>query len=62
MEWVTQLSGGLERLGAGGIDLVLLDLFLPDSQGIATFDKLLLAASHIPILILCGLSDDGDSE
>src|SRR5579862_807276 len=58
VEWVTRLSGGLERLGAGGIDLVLLDPFLPDSQGIATFDKLFLAAPHIPIVILCGLSDE----
>ncbi len=59
VEWVTRLSGGLERLGAGGVDLVLLDPFLPDSQGIATFDKLFLAAPQIPILILCGLSDEG---
>ena len=31
-----RLSAGLARLGRGGVDLVLLDLSLPDSQGIAT--------------------------
>ena len=31
MEHVDRLSTGLERLRAGGIDLVLLDLSLPDS-------------------------------
>ena len=31
------LASGLERLGAGGIDVVLLDLGLPDSLGIKTF-------------------------
>ena len=33
IEWVSRLADGLERLDRGGIDLVLLDLGLPDSQG-----------------------------
>jgi len=57
-EWVRQLSYGLERLSKGGIRTVLLDLFLPDSQGIETFDKLFLAAPHVPILILSGLDHE----
>jgi diguanylate cyclase (GGDEF)-like protein/PAS domain S-box-containing protein len=36
----------------------LLDLCLPDSQGIATFEKLFAAATHIPILILSRLNDE----
>ncbi len=39
IEWVSRLAEGLERLGRGGIDLVLLDLGLPDSQGLDTFIK-----------------------
>src|SRR6266849_4555353 len=52
VEWVRQLSEGLARLSKGGIDAVLLELSLPDSHGIKTFDKLFSAAPDIPILIL----------
>jgi len=54
VEWVHQLSEGLERLSKKGIAAVLLDLSLPDSQGIETFDKLFASAPDIPILILGG--------
>jgi len=52
VEWVGQLSEGLERLSKGGIDAVLLELSLPDSHGIETFDKLFAAAPDVPILVL----------
>src|SRR6202162_834552 len=52
MEWVRQLSDAVTRLNKGGIDAVLLELSLPDSHGIETFDKLFLAAPDVPILIL----------
>jgi len=54
VEWVRQLSEGLERLSKKGIAAVLLALSLPDSQGIETFDKVFVAAPDIPILILGG--------
>ena len=57
--WVRNLSAGVGRLGKGGIDAILLDLFLPDSQGIDCFDKVFLAARRVPILVLEG-SDDED--
>jgi diguanylate cyclase (GGDEF)-like protein/PAS domain S-box-containing protein len=53
MEWVTELSSGIERLRKGGIGVVMLDLALPDSHGIETFDKLFQAVPRVPILILC---------
>jgi diguanylate cyclase (GGDEF)-like protein/PAS domain S-box-containing protein len=52
LEWVRQLSEGLARLNKKGIDAVLLELSLPDSHGIETFDKLFAAAPDVPILIL----------
>jgi diguanylate cyclase (GGDEF)-like protein/PAS domain S-box-containing protein len=52
LEWVRQLSVGLDRLKKKGIAVVLLELSLPDSEGIETFDKLYAAAPDIPILIL----------
>jgi diguanylate cyclase (GGDEF)-like protein/PAS domain S-box-containing protein len=54
VEWVRQLSHGIERLSKKGISAVLLDLSLPDSEGVATFDKLFAASPDIPILILAG--------
>jgi diguanylate cyclase (GGDEF)-like protein/PAS domain S-box-containing protein len=52
VEWVTELSSGIERLSKGGVGAVVLDLTLPDSHGVETFDKLFHAASRVPILIL----------
>ena len=52
VEWARQLSEGLARLSKGGIDAILLELSLPDSHGIETFDKLFSAAPDVPILIL----------
>jgi diguanylate cyclase (GGDEF)-like protein/PAS domain S-box-containing protein len=57
VEWVRQLSDGLKRVrerGERGIDAVLLELSLPDSQGMEAFDSLFNAAPYIPILILGG--------
>jgi diguanylate cyclase (GGDEF)-like protein/PAS domain S-box-containing protein len=54
VEWVRQLSQGLERLSKKGIAAVLLDLSLPDSEGVETFDKLFAASPDVPILILAG--------
>src|SRR5688572_16839459 len=39
VECVGQLSAGVERLKAGQLDAVVLDLVLPDCQGIATFER-----------------------
>ena len=52
VEWVRQLSEGLKRLLAGDIDLIVADLALSDSQGIATFERLYASAPHAPIVIL----------
>jgi diguanylate cyclase (GGDEF)-like protein/PAS domain S-box-containing protein len=52
VECVPGLSESLTRLGEVEIDAILLDLSLPDTQGIETFDKLFLAVPDIPILIL----------
>ena len=58
VDWVRLLSDGLKLLGEGKTGLVLLDLCLPDSEGIATFEKLFAAAPHIPILVLSRLNDE----
>lgn len=52
----TRLSSGLERLEGGGFDLVLLDLVLPDSQELETFEKV-YAATDLPVVVLTSLDD-----
>jgi diguanylate cyclase (GGDEF)-like protein/PAS domain S-box-containing protein len=54
VEWVSELSSGIERLRSGGVAAVVLDLTFPDSGGMATFDKLFQAAPGVPILIVSG--------
>ena len=58
LECADRLSKGLECLGMGGIDLVLLDLGLPDSQGLDTFNKVHAQAPAVPIVLLTGLDDE----
>jgi len=58
LEWVDRLSRGLIELGSGKIDLVLLDLSLPDSHGLETFDTVQRCAPDVPIVVLTGLDDE----
>src|SRR6185369_4234526 len=54
---VYRLQEALNRLSKETFDVVLLDLSLPDSQGLHTFDQTLQAAARAPILVLTGLDD-----
>jgi signal transduction histidine kinase len=58
LEHVDRLALGLERLGRGGVDVVLLDLGLPDSHGSATLTALRSAASVVPVIILTATGDE----
>ncbi|MGA8004593.1 MAG: diguanylate cyclase [Burkholderiales bacterium] len=58
LEQVRRLCDAVERLGRDGIDAVLLDLFLPDSQGIGTFEALYATAPLIPILLLASRENE----
>ena len=52
VQWVTELSRGIERLRDGGVSAAVLDLNLSDSQGLETFNQLFEVAPDLPILIL----------
>ena len=51
------LVEGLERLSGGGIDVVLLDLGLPDSEGVLTLLRAHVASPRTPIVVLSALGD-----
>jgi signal transduction histidine kinase len=57
LEWITTLSSALERLAKGGIDLVLLDLGLPDSSGLDTLSQVKESAPTIPVVVVTGYHD-----
>ena len=62
VESASTLAEGLQRIGQGGIDAILVDLALSDCQGMACFDRLYEAARHTPILTLCDLDDEEDAK
>ncbi len=53
-----RLSPGLGLLAAEDVDVALVDLSLPDSQGIKTFIKAQANAPHIPIIVLTALDNE----
>jgi len=53
-----RLSEGLAALDAQAFDVVLLDLGLPDSQGIETVQKVKSGHPCVPIIVLTGVEDD----
>jgi glutamate dehydrogenase (NAD(P)+) len=57
VESADRLAKGLERVKEGGVDLVLLDLVLPDSQGLETFVRFRTEAPGIPVIVQTGLQD-----
>jgi len=50
------LAEGLRRVAGGGIDVVLLDLGLPDSQGLLTLER--MTPCPAPVVVLTGLDDE----
>src|SRR3989304_52617 len=57
LEHVRRLSEGLSRVAQGGIDVVLLDLSLPDGSGPDTFSRMHEQAPSVPIIVMSGLDD-----
>lgn len=53
-----RLSEAKEAVGRGGIDVVLLDLTLPDSTGLVTLEHLRASAEHLPVVILTGMNEE----
>jgi diguanylate cyclase (GGDEF)-like protein/PAS domain S-box-containing protein len=65
--WVTTCAEALRRLpllgkqqgaGTAGIAAILVDLFLSDTRGIETFDRLFAVVPQIPIVVLTAPDDE----
>ncbi len=55
---VDRLAAGLERLAAGGVDVVLLDLSLPDGTGVDGLVRLRQLSPNVPVVALVGMNED----
>ena len=54
LEWANCLTEGLSRILRGGIDVVVLDLGLPDSSGPVSYTWVREAAPEVPVVVLTG--------
>ena len=54
----TRLSSALARLAVDPFDLVILDLDLPDSRGLATCERMTGAHPELPVVVLTGVDDE----
>lgn len=52
---VSSLAAAIEEIAGGGYDAILLDLGLPDSDGLDTFRAVSKAAPHLAIIVVSGL-------
>jgi diguanylate cyclase (GGDEF)-like protein len=57
MRHADRLDRGLEMLAQKDVELVLLDLSLPDSHGLETFAKVYAHSPKVPIIVLSGNDD-----
>ncbi len=58
LSWADRLSKAVEVLATTIVDVILVDLTLPDSQGLSTVTHIIAEAPEIPIIILTGLDDE----
>jgi signal transduction histidine kinase len=55
---LTRMSEAEKRLAQGGVDIVLLDMGLPDGHGLETLRRARAAAPDVVMIVLTGLEDE----
>jgi Flp pilus assembly CpaE family ATPase len=58
VHWADALLPGLDRLARGDIDLVLLDVSLPDSHGLDGLNTIRIHAPDLPVVLLTGWGNE----
>jgi len=53
------LAAGIAALAANPVDVVLLDLSLPDSRGIETLHRVVAGYPQVPVVVITGQDDEG---
>jgi signal transduction histidine kinase len=53
-----RMSEGVDHLAKGGVDIILLDLGLPDGHGLDTVRRAHAVAPGVPVIVLTGLEDE----
>ena len=61
LQRVTSIKGACRALEAQRFDAILLDLGLPDSNGLATVEAMCAAAHDVPIVVLTSEPDDASA-
>jgi PAS domain S-box-containing protein len=62
VDWVDRLQTGLAQLAGARVDAVLVDLSLPDSQGLEIVDEVRKRRHDVPVVVLTGLDDEAVAE
>jgi DNA-binding response OmpR family regulator len=55
---VTTMSDAETHLGRHAVDIIVLDLGLPDAQGVEAIRRTYAAAPRVPLVVLTGLDDE----
>jgi PAS domain S-box-containing protein len=58
VESIINLPAGLERIAKGGVRAVIVDIEMSNGRSVATIERLLTAAPHIPVLILSATENE----
>src|SRR6202049_1609303 len=55
---ILRMSEAVAHLAKGGVDIILLDMGLPDGHGLDTVRRAHAAAPGVPLIVLTGLDDE----
>ena len=58
VKYADRLQAAMEYLDQNRVEVILLDLGLPDSQGLETLKRVYAQVSELPIVVLTGLNDE----
>jgi diguanylate cyclase (GGDEF)-like protein/PAS domain S-box-containing protein len=58
---VERMSAAEKHLAEHAVDLILLDLGLPDAQGLGAVRRAHAAAPHVPLVVLTGMDDEAQA-
>ena len=62
MTHVKRLTEAETYLAQHGVEIILLDLGLPDAQGLEAVRRVRAAAPRVPLVVLTGLEDESVTE